>query len=294
MFFATNYLPKKGGARFTERATYKVHCLDKAITGVESLKAEDEIMDEFVHMTFSLCSRTTKAQPKSGCRRQAVIVKVQEADHKFARQEVKAMRALKKCVYAAEMLCEFPCPGAIHEWMRSISKPIGLCKQKASAHDGDLHYLVMEYIDAPDLSGFLVSDKRVREVKALKSIMMQMVLVIGVFAFDYKLFHGDLHCGNIFIVPTAQKYMQLRVDGGSYRVKTYGFAPKFIDFGRGGFRDRIANADVVEDGLTVMSLVSNYIGDREYKSRVRGFINAWCERRKPKFHDFITAIDAEL
>jgi serine/threonine protein kinase len=280
------YLPKKGGARFTERATYKVHCLQKAITGIESLKADDEVIDEFVHVLRGHLDKFPNVP---------VIIKVQEADHKFARQEVKAMRALEKCVYAAEMLCEFACPSLMHDWMKSISKPVGLCKHMNHATQNQvLGYLVMEYVDAPDLSGFLMADERGQEAKMLKSIMMQMALIIGIFAFDYKLFHGDLHCGNIFITSTAQKYMQVCVDGQTYRVKTYGFMPKFIDFGRGGFRERIANADVVEDGLTILSLVSNYIRDVEYKTKVREFINVWCSQRRPKFRDFMSAMAVEL
>jgi hypothetical protein len=60
----------------------------------------------------------------------------------------------------------------------------------------------------------------------------QAVFALAYAQRNFGLTHNDLHCNNIMYVPTTEEYFYYRVDGVSYKVPTYGYLIKIIDFDR--------------------------------------------------------------
>lgn len=62
--------------------------------------------------------------------------------------------------------------------------------------------------------------------------MSQIVFALGFAQRSYGFVHNDLHGNNVMYVPTTQEYLYYKVNGVCYRLPTYGYLMKIIDFDR--------------------------------------------------------------
>ena len=64
----------------------------------------------------------------------------------------------------------------------------------------------------------------------------------------YAFVHNDLHVENIMMQPTEDTYLSYSFEGRSYRVPTYGYICKIIDYGRAicTYRKKTYMSDVFE------------------------------------------------
>jgi hypothetical protein len=60
----------------------------------------------------------------------------------------------------------------------------------------------------------------------------QIVLALAFAQRNFGLTHNDLHGNNVMYVPTAQEFLYYKHNGTCYRVPTYGYLIKIIDFDR--------------------------------------------------------------
>jgi hypothetical protein len=60
----------------------------------------------------------------------------------------------------------------------------------------------------------------------------QVVFALAFAQRNYGLTHNDLHGNNVMCVPTTQEFLYYKVEGVSYRIPTYGYIIKIIDFDR--------------------------------------------------------------
>ncbi len=60
----------------------------------------------------------------------------------------------------------------------------------------------------------------------------QIVLALAYAQRNYGFVHNDLHGNNVMYVPTQQEYLYYKHSGGCYKVPTYGYIMKIIDFDR--------------------------------------------------------------
>jgi hypothetical protein len=67
----------------------------------------------------------------------------------------------------------------------------------------------------------------------------QIVFALAYAQRNYGLVHNDLHGNNVMYVPTDQEYLYYRHQGTCYRVPTYGYILKIIDFDRATFSLRL-------------------------------------------------------
>jgi hypothetical protein len=61
----------------------------------------------------------------------------------------------------------------------------------------------------------------------------QVVFALAYAQRNYGFTHNDLHGNNIMYVPTEQPYLYYKHNGTTYRVPTFGYVMKIIDFDRG-------------------------------------------------------------
>ena len=67
----------------------------------------------------------------------------------------------------------------------------------------------------------------------------QVVFAIAYAQRNYGFTHNDLHGNNVMYVPTDQQYLYYKHAGACYRVPTYGYLMKIIDFDRAGISIRL-------------------------------------------------------
>jgi hypothetical protein len=60
----------------------------------------------------------------------------------------------------------------------------------------------------------------------------QIVFALAYAQRNYGLTHNDLHGNNVMYIPTTQEYLYYKHHGVAYRVPTYGYVLKIIDFDR--------------------------------------------------------------
>ncbi len=117
------------------------------------------------------------------------------------------------------------------------------------------------YLEIYDMPTYLLSvekaDVDIDTLKLLPNLDNNMItsLVFQLFSAIismYNLFgikHNDLHLGNIMFSRTKKEYLYYKVDNSYYRVPTYGFEAKIIDWGRAtysfyGFKGKNSTFDV--------------------------------------------------
>jgi hypothetical protein len=71
--------------------------------------------------------------------------------------------------------------------------------------------------------------------KEWESILFQVIYTLYVGWSYFQLTHNDLHLGNILFKPTTYEYLYYNVAGKYYKIPTYGFMVKIIDWNRATF-----------------------------------------------------------
>jgi len=71
------------------------------------------------------------------------------------------------------------------------------------------------------------------------AFVAQVIFALSYAQRIFALTHNDLHGNNIMFVRTAQEFMSYNLDGILYRVPTYGYLMKIIDFDRAIFSVRL-------------------------------------------------------
>ena len=73
--------------------------------------------------------------------------------------------------------------------------------------------------------------------KRIFSVLFQTICAMSLIYSRFKFIHNDLHTGNILLKPTQDEFIYYRdcVNKVTYRVPTYGYVVKIIDFGRSMF-----------------------------------------------------------
>lgn len=181
------------------------------------------------------------------------------------------MKKLANFPNCLQYICDFPCLRSAIPKFNDTSIPLNLCNKKLvrpSLNADKLHFIVMEYIENGDLHEDFF-DKNPPRVEIL-SVFLQIALAIAILGFDYKIYHGDLHSGNILLDHTNDEFITYNVLGKSYNIKTYGYLPKLADYGRSGTYDsRITHKDILEDIYMIFTSMSTWIKDIEYKDYIK-------------------------
>jgi hypothetical protein len=71
--------------------------------------------------------------------------------------------------------------------------------------------------------------------KEWESILFQVIYTLYVTWSYFKLTHNDLHLGNILFKPTNDTYLYYKIEGKLYKIPTYGYIVKIIDWNRSTF-----------------------------------------------------------
>ena len=72
--------------------------------------------------------------------------------------------------------------------------------------------------------------------KEWESILFQIIYTLYVGWSYFKLTHNDLHIGNILFKPTTSKYLYYNIEDVFYKIPTYGYIVKIIDWNRATFQ----------------------------------------------------------
>jgi serine/threonine protein kinase len=250
-------LSKKSRSRLLNIETYKISCANNEIIGKKTLKSADE-SDDFVHVIQSVLQKYNVS----------VILKIHEADDKYLlNKELVALKKLINFENSVKYICDFSCMDNKDRWFKQINKPTKFCNQK----EDKLHFIVMEYIENGDLHADFF-DKNPSKSE-LQSVFLQIALAIAILGFEYKMYHGDLHCGNILLDNTDDEYITYKVSGKEYNIKSNGYLPKLVDYGRSGFYiGRIHAKYVLEDIYLIFNSMSNWTKDPEYKKYIKDFL----------------------
>jgi hypothetical protein len=255
-------LNKNGGARLYNTSTYKVSCESNNIKGHKSLKAAHEVglgTDEFTHVLIATLNDHKE-----------VIVKAHDATSAFTKNELKCSQQLQTFRNTVRHICDFKCTDSKQRWLYDIKKQVTLCQPNGK----DLvHFIVMEYIKDGGLDDFLKlidSYDEKTQLQYYKSLFLQIALGIMEMGSVYKVYHGDLNTGNMLIYKTTKSHLTYRVFDKEYKVKTNGFYPIFIDFGRGGLYDKQSkNRSLIVDDIVIAFTVMNaWISSQTIKKKV--------------------------
>jgi hypothetical protein len=68
------------------------------------------------------------------------------------------------------------------------------------------------------------------------AIMLQVIMALITMNYYYDMIHNDLHTQNILFEPTSQPFVYYKVNSVTYRVPTFGYIIKIIDYGRATYR----------------------------------------------------------
>lgn len=281
-------LPKRGGARLFEVDTYKLSCTPENISSQASIKASEEVgsgIEEFTHVLLGLFDNT----------RTEVIIKVHDADSGFIDNELKCLNNLNKCKYTAKLLCDFTCLDDKQRWMKPIShNHTQLCEEKGT---DNLHFLVMEYIKDGTLDGFMNSLKEYDEQKQndmIRSLFLQVALAIMEIGITHKVYQGDLNSGNILLYKTSKQYTTYNVGDKKYKVKTNGFYPIIIDFGRGGIYDKKSKyiPFIIDDIIIAIMVMKAWIPNVAIQQKATVLRKKLSEAPRKSVETFIDLIKA--
>lgn len=126
----------------------------------------------------------------------------------------------------------------IQSALKEIVKNIDKTKYKILRNK---HGVFLEYKNMPT---YLLATERVNydisfldeigvfNIDILKSICFQIFSSIIIMYSVFGIKHNDLHFGNIMLQETNKKYLYYNINGFNYRVPTFGYIVKIIDWGR--------------------------------------------------------------
>jgi serine/threonine protein kinase len=274
-------LSKKGGARLRHVTTYRLACDNKDVKGLRSIKTGDETMyDDFGHVMLS----------KLGNNKEPVVVKVFSSDSdNFLRTELDVMKRLRGTHFQrnlARYICDFSCLDDAKRWHNSIERGRQVCIDNGP---NQLHFIVMEYIPDGDLTQFI----RSATSKQLKSFITQTVLAFADLMTNCLIMHDDIHTGNILVRKTTRKTLTYHINGKLYRIKTEGFMPVLLDFGRAKLPDlgqrKIQNGYVIDELMLAVSAIRCDVKDPKLKASLKQFMSS-VDRYHENFETMITKL----
>lgn len=239
-------LPKKRGSRIYCMETYKINC--GKIKKYDYKAAEETSMDkdEFVHVVLSKLQDYDKP----------VVVKVYDATNLQLLLEKKILDKIRGYRNTARLICEFSCDDNKKNYITKLTRQIKFC----SSGTDKLYFFVYEYIAHGDISDYL---QKKRDIKIIKTMILQVICVIIELATIYKISHGDLNSGNILIDKTDEKIIEYKIGDEIVSIESNGIIPKIIDFGRSKFYKEPIIEHVWYDIIMVISLINTYV--KNYK-----------------------------
>lgn len=239
-------LPKTNRSRIFSMETYKINCDKNKLYGYKSIKESEETSmhkDDFVHVVLSKLQDYDKP----------VVVKVYDANKIHLLLEKKILEKIIDYRNTARLICDFSCNDDKNNYITKITKQIKFCERGTNK----LHFFVYEYIANGDISDYL---QKTRDIKIIKTLILQVVCVIIELATIYKVCHGDLNSGNILINTTDEKTLEYRIGDEIVVIESNNIIPIIIDFGRSKFyAEPINNQDIWYDIIMVISLMNRYI-----------------------------------
>lgn len=189
-----------------------------------------------------------------------VIIKVSDVDL-FLKREKLGLSAIEGFPHHAKIICDFTCNDNKSRWMKKLVSPTQLC-----IGDEPLHFFVMEYIADGDIEKYI---KGLTNKEHLRSIFAQIMYCFVELGQKYKIYHGDIHPGNILIDSTDDEYSTHIVNGDEVRVKTFGRVPKLIDFGRCGiFNTQPMDAAIIFELNFALWVCMHYIQDKHIREKI--------------------------
>ena len=243
-------LPKTRRSRILSMETYKINCGKNKLYGYKSFKAAEETSmhkDDFVHVILSKLQDYDKP----------VVVKIYDANKLDLLLEQKILEKMRDYRNTARLICEFSCDDDKNNYITKLTRQIKFCERGTNK----LYFFVYEYIAHGDISDYL---QKTRDIKIIKTLILQMVCVIIELATMYKVCHGDLNSGNILIDTTHDKTLEYKIDDEIVVIESNGIIPKIIEFGRSKFHTEPINIEHVwYDIIMVITLINTYVKNYE-------------------------------
>ena len=90
------------------------------------------------------------------------------------------------------------------------------------------------YLLALEKFNYELSDavEGIKSAAQFYSIIFQIFAALVCINHNYKIYHNDIHIGNIFLQKTAKTHLYYSVGGTLYKIPTFGYIIKIIDWGR--------------------------------------------------------------
>ena len=101
----------------------------------------------------------------------------------------------------------------------------------ATFHKFPVAYLFIEKLDGT-LEDIIQSQL---SIPLLKSCLFQITFALIYLQKHYKFTHNDLHINNVMYISTTKPYLYYKLNNQYFKVPTYGYLFKIIDFGRSIF-----------------------------------------------------------
>jgi serine/threonine protein kinase len=273
-------LHKSPRSRITGMETYKINCGKNMLIGYETIKGSEETSnhkDDFVHVVLSKLKDYDKP----------VVVKVYEEDNFHLHIELNILKKVRDFRNTATIICDFSCNDDKNKYITKIKKQIQFCGKSTNK----LHFFVYEYIVNGDISGFLSKNQ---DIEIIKSIILQTTCVIIQLASIYKIYHGDINSGNILIDTISDDNINYCIEDETFVIKTHGFIPKIIDFGRSNFyKGAIKKDEIWFDIILMLGVVYHYIENVSLRQRILD-ISKSADLYLPSLKDYFIFIRDKL
>jgi serine/threonine protein kinase len=273
-------LHKSPRSRIAGMETYKINCGKNMLIGYETIKGSEETSnhkDDFVHVVLSKLKDYDKP----------VVVKVYEEDNFHLHIELNILKKVRDFRNTPTIICDFSCNDDKNKYITKIKKQIQFCGKSTNK----LHFFVYEYIVNGDISVFLSKNQ---DIEIIKSIILQTTCVIIQLASIYKIYHGDINSGNILIDTISDDNINYCIEDETFVIKTHGFIPKIIDFGRSNFyKGAIKPDEIWFDIILMLGVVYHYIENVSLRQRILD-ISKSADLYLPSLKDYFIFIRDKL
>jgi len=119
----------------------------------------------------------------------------------------------------------------------------------------------------------LLLDEKLTHEECIAALF-QIVMILVLYQKTFHFTHNDLHTNNIVYSMTDKKYLYYTFDAIHYRVPTYGYIFKLIDFGRSIY---------TVNGITLCSDSFDKKGDAETQYNFEPFYNPTKPKIEPNY-----------
>ncbi len=126
--------------------------------------------------------------------------------------------------------------GDVHEDGIGFSEDDEETYAEAIFHDVPVQVTVMEKCEGTLYTLFKNNTDSSKRI----SWLAQVVFALAYAQRYYGFVHNDLHVNNVMYVPTTKQYLYYNVGGKQYKVPTYGYLMKIIDFDRATFSIKLS------------------------------------------------------